>query len=206
MLLLIFLILPALLSFSAHASVVIMGTRVVYLSQQKSINVQLNNTGGSSPSLIQSWIDTGDSSSTPDSMKVPFIITPPVFRINPGTGQTLRIMYTQEYLPRDKETLFYLNVLDIPAKPDDTDINTSYLQLAVRSRIKLFFRPDSLKIKPSAAYKKVIWSLNNIGSKSVLKADNRTPYYITYSKISLISEIWQHISPTNRNGGSVFCR
>ncbi|MEM8348791.1 fimbria/pilus periplasmic chaperone, partial [Morganella morganii] len=96
---------------SSNASVIIMGTRVIYPAQQKSINIQLSNNEAE-PSLIQSWIDTGDSESAPDSVKVPFIINPPVFRIEPKSGQTLRITYTQEKLPNNKESLFYLNVLD----------------------------------------------------------------------------------------------
>lgn len=109
---------------------------------EKSINVQLQN-GDNSPSLVQAWLDTGDASGSPGSVRVPFVITPPVSRIEPGTGQTLRIMYTGEPLPRDRESVFYLNVLDIPPRPEfggkKADVgNVNYLQLAVRSRIKLF--------------------------------------------------------------------
>lgn len=173
----------------ANASVVIMGTRIIYPAQQKSINVQLNNNETAS-SLIQSWIDTGDAESTPDSVKVPFIINPPVFRMEPKSGQTLRIIYTQEKLPSDKESLFYLNVLDVPAKPKfneeiKTETNKNYLQLAIRSRIKFFFRPDNLKYSPSDAYEKVIWSLEQNSSQTFIKADNPTPYFITYNNVSL---------------------
>lgn len=37
--------------------------------------------------------------------------------MEPKSGQTIRIVYTGESLPQDRESLFYLNVLDIPAKP-----------------------------------------------------------------------------------------
>lgn len=113
---LFFLFITGLFSLYSHASVVIMGTRVIYPEGQRSINVRLSNDE-LSPSLVQSWMDTGDVSASPDSVNVPFIITPPVFRIEPHTGQTLRIIYTGEKLPHDRESLFWLNVLDIPAKP-----------------------------------------------------------------------------------------
>ncbi|MEN2733548.1 fimbria/pilus periplasmic chaperone [Escherichia coli] len=45
------------------------------------------------------------------------MITPPIFRMDSKSGQTVRIVYTGESLPKDRESLFYLNVLDIPAKP-----------------------------------------------------------------------------------------
>lgn len=108
-----------------------MGTRVVYPAAQKSINIRLNNEN-SSPALVQSWLDTGDATVTPDSVRVPFIITPPIFRMDPKSGQTIRVVYTGESLPTDRESLFYLNVLDIPAKPENKDsgsaeVNNNYL-------------------------------------------------------------------------------
>ncbi|WP_366546122.1 fimbria/pilus periplasmic chaperone, partial [Salmonella enterica] len=178
---LILLIISGLLSFSACASVVIMGTRVVYPEQKKSINVQLQN-GDNSPSLVQAWLDTGDASGSPGSVRVPFVITPPVSRIEPGTGQTLRIMYTGEPLPRDRESVFYLNVLDIPPRPEfggkKADVgNVNYLQLAVRSRIKLFFRPATLNQSVADAARQVTWSRVNRGNQIFLRADNQTPYF-----------------------------
>ncbi len=106
------------LSVSAvvQGSVVIMGTRVVYPATQKSISIRLNNDN-ESPALVQSWLDDGDAAAPPESVHVPFIITPPIFRMDSKSGQTVRIVYTGESLPKDRESLFYLNVLDIPAKP-----------------------------------------------------------------------------------------
>ncbi|MGE1899315.1 fimbria/pilus periplasmic chaperone [Escherichia coli] len=170
-------IFTVLLSLPSYGSVVIMGTRVIYPAEQKSINVRLNN-GDSTPSLIQAWLDTGDPSSPPDSVRVPFIITPPVFRVEPLSGQTMRIMYTGEKLPADRESLFWLNVLDIPAKPSfagksEKAQGYNYLQFAVRSRIKFFFRPDGLPFSPDDAYKKVTWQLTG---GDTLQASNPTPY------------------------------
>lgn len=171
-----------------QASVVIMGTRVVYPATKKSINVQLNNDN-KSPALVQSWLDMGDATAEPGSIHVPFIITPPIFRMNPESGQSIRIVYTGEPLPQDRESIFYLNVLDVPVKPKmkkgdgDLDGVDNYLQLAVRSRIKFFFRPDNLKIAPVDAYQRVTWHQED-GGRSI-KVVNPTPYYITYNKISV---------------------
>ena len=93
------------LSVSAvvQGSVVIMGTRVVYPATQKSISIRLNNDN-ESPALVQSWLDDGDAAAPPESVHVPFIITPPIFRMDSKSGQTVRIVYTGESLP--KENLF----------------------------------------------------------------------------------------------------
>ncbi|HEI2772845.1 TPA: fimbria/pilus periplasmic chaperone [Escherichia coli] len=181
------LMIAGLFSLSSHAGVVIMGTRIIYPENQKSVNVQINNDE-SSPSLIQSWIDTGDASAAPDSVKVPFIITPPVFRVEPHSGQTLRIMYTGEILPADRESVFWLNVLDIPAKPkfeNKDNLNTNYLQLAVRSRIKLFYRPEKLAASPQDAHNLVTWHIEKSGAGTFLRAENKSPYFITYNHIAL---------------------
>ncbi|HGJ5875514.1 MAG TPA: molecular chaperone [Arsenophonus sp.] len=46
-------------------------------------------------------------------------------------------------MPTDHESVFYLNVLDIPPKP--TNLKTkNTLQLALRTRIKLFYRPQNI--------------------------------------------------------------
>jgi chaperone protein EcpD len=100
---------------SAHASVVISGTRVVYQAKEREVTVKLSNEG-SSPALVQVWLDTGNPNATPDESDVPFTLTPPLFRLDPKKGQSLRLIYTQEPLPQDKESLFWLNVLEVPPR------------------------------------------------------------------------------------------
>ena len=134
--------------FFSYANVVITGTRVIYPADQKSISVQLTNVGNE-PSLVQSWLDKGNISSNPNTESVPFIIAPPVTRVEANAGQTLRINFTNtESLAQDRESLFYFNLLDIPPKPSDSDLqnNPNYLQLAIRSRLKFFYRPSGLQI------------------------------------------------------------
>lgn len=50
-------------------------TRIIYPAQKKDITVQLMNDGKRS-SLIQAWIDNGDTSLPPEKLQVPFIMTP----------------------------------------------------------------------------------------------------------------------------------
>ncbi|HGY8840292.1 TPA: fimbria/pilus periplasmic chaperone, partial [Escherichia coli] len=97
-------------AYPVSANVVITGTRVIYPAGQHNVNVQLTNVG-ISPSLIQAWIDNGDPKAAPETIKTPFVITPPIARIDGNKGQTLRLSYTGEPLPADRESVFYLNVL-----------------------------------------------------------------------------------------------
>lgn len=72
----------AVASFQASADIVISGTRIVYQQSQKDVIVSLDNRG-KKPLLVQSWLDDGRDDTNPQELKLPFIITPPVSRIDP---------------------------------------------------------------------------------------------------------------------------
>jgi len=161
------------ISLPASSAVVITGTRVLYPAAEKEVSVKMNNNG-SSPVLVQSWIDSGDRRSTPESANAPFFITPPVNRVNAGRGQVLRIRYTGEALPQDKESVFYLNVLEVPPKIKNAD-GQNMLHMAFRSRLKLFFRPTGLVGKAIEAPEKVTWTR----SGNRISAHNPTPFHVS---------------------------
>lgn len=167
-----------LLAAPAVASIVITGTRVIYPSDAKEVSVKLNNAG-KLPVLVQSWIDKGDANAKPESIKVPFILTPPINRVEASKGQTLRISYTGEALPTDKESVFWLNVLEIPAK-SKVSTAENYLQMAFRSRIKFFYRPVGLQGDANEAAKAVNWTAKG----TTLLANNPTPYFVSFVTLS----------------------
>ncbi|WP_426662144.1 fimbrial biogenesis chaperone [Rhodanobacter aciditrophus] len=170
----------------AHASVVVGGTRVVLPAQQGEITVRLTNDSDH-PALVEAWIDTGDLNSTPDNANSPFLITPPLFRMDPHKDQSLRIIYAQgaQPLPADRESLFWLNVLEVPPKPSGSQhAGQNYLQFAIRSRLKLFYRPAGLSGDAMKAPDKLVFKA--VGEPgAALEAHNPTPYYITISKLAL---------------------
>lgn len=130
-------------SVSAQANIVINGTRVIYPEGNKDVVVQLVNNGSTS-SLVQAWIDDGDINSTPETADVPFLLSPPVVKVAGDSGQQLRITKIGAPLAGDRESVFFLNVLDIPPTPEHLQ-GTNTLQLAIKSRIKMFYRPSGLK-------------------------------------------------------------
>lgn len=176
--------LAATLSSQASASIIIGGTRVVYPEGTREVSLQLNNNGDS-PSLVQSWVDSGNANSTPEDADAPFVLTPPIARVNAEGGQALRIAFTGDKtkLPRDHESLFWLNVLDIPPEPAIEGTNKNFIQLAFRSRIKVFYRPAGLTSSPAEAADKVRWVAN--GNK--ITAENDSPYHVSMTNASAIS-------------------
>jgi chaperone protein EcpD len=169
----------------SEASVVIGGTRVVYPSQDKEITVKLTNQGAS-PELVQVWMDSGDEKSTPDSARVPFTLTPPIFRMEPNKGQAVRVMYSKEPLPTDRESLFWINMLEVPPKSDNPD-GKNLMQFAFRTRIKFFFRPAGLTGDVATAPDKLSWKLleDESGKGLALQVSNPTPYYVNFSEVGL---------------------
>ncbi|AZE95463.1 chaperone protein ecpD precursor [Pseudomonas orientalis] len=167
----------------AMANVVISGTRLVYPANEREITIKLDNVG-KEPALIQAWVDRGDPDSRADQADAPFLLTPPVVRISPGRSQTLRMTYTHEPLPQDVESVFWLNVLDVPPLPKDVDSN--YVQLAYRSRIKVFFRPDGVKGFAEETPAAISWTLVPHGKGFALRGQNPTAFSASYNETALL--------------------
>lgn len=169
----------------AKANVIIAGTRVVLPAKDGEATVRLTNDNVT-PALIEAWIDRGDPHSTPDKVDVPFLITPPLFRMEPHKDQSLRIIATPATLPADRESLFWLNVLEVPPKPTGAQFSgKNLLQLAIRSRLKLFYRPADLSGDVAKAPAEVSWKAVAISHGYALEVRNPTPYHITIIKASL---------------------
>ncbi|PHM68925.1 fimbrial biogenesis chaperone [Xenorhabdus kozodoii] len=173
--------------FSTHisfAGVVIGGTRVVYISDQKEASISINNPETDISYLIQSWVQGED-----DETKTPFIITPPLFKLTAGNENILRIVKIGNDLPDNKESLFWLNVKSIPATAKSEQ---NQLQITVKSRLKLFFRPADLIDNAGIAYKALKFKTD--GHKLI--AENPTPYYISFSELTLSNGTKNHAIKT----------
>ena len=185
---------------SAFASVTIIGTRVIYPASDKEVTVRLDNRGDQ-PALVQAWIDSGNQNEAVDKIDVPFVLLPPVFRMEANKGQTLRIVFTGANLPADKESVFWLNVLDIPPR-DKSLSNQNQLQMAIRSRIKIFYRP--VQFDTAQANKAASGLMWRHGQKiNTLSAMNNSPFYVNVSQVNaedntghkLVSEKGEMLAP-----------
>ena len=168
----------ALSAFSncALAGVSLDRTRVIITEKETSASANLSNTSPDIPFLAQSWVEDEKG----NKISSPLTVLPPLQRINGGQKGIARVTKTVglEKLPQDRESLFYLNVREIPPKSDKP--NT--LQLAMQSRIKLFYRPAAVipKSKSEVWQDKVIFQKNG----TQMTAQNPTPYYVTIIGLS----------------------
>ncbi|KAF6661928.1 fimbria/pilus periplasmic chaperone [Pantoea sp. EKM101V] len=176
---------------STLASVVMTGSRVIYPSDAKSVDVQLKNNDDF-PYVIQAWFDSGDNNSTPATGKAPFVVTPPTFRIAAKDGQVMRIFFTGgNTLPQDRESVFYFNFLQLPPENLSGDKGNQMVVL-LKNRMKLFYRPASLKTNPKKIFDYLTFS--NI-SPSGIRITNTSPYYISLSKVAVRNAVAKKAAP-----------
>lgn len=129
---------------------------------------------------------------TPDNKKsADFIITPPLFVLNPANENLLRIMYIGAPLAKDRETLFFTSVRAVPSTTKREEGNT--LKIATQSVIKLFWRPKGLAYPLAEAPAK----LRCTSSADMVTVSNPTPYFITLTDLKIGGKVVknQMISP-----------
>ncbi|OLL31340.1 pilus assembly protein [Burkholderia sp. SRS-W-2-2016] len=170
-------LLLALVSGSAAASVVIPHTRVIYSGDAREQSLQFTNEDDS-PSVMQVWIDSGDPNSTPEKADAPFVVTPPVFRIEPKAGQMVRVMFTGSALPQDRESVFYLNTLQIPSQRAEY-ADKNQMLILLRNRLKLFYRPTGIAGNAADAPGKLTFRVDAKRGAPQLAVSNPAGYYVT---------------------------
>lgn len=166
----------------SEASVVLSSTRKIYNEEDYSVTLQIKNQSNT-PVLLQSWIDDGDLEKSPDQIVTPFIITPPLQRLEGKEKTSVKVsMLSKEELPEDRESMFWINILEVPPHKD----NNNHLQMAFRTRIKLFYRPKG--IEKEIGENQLEWHVVNGG----IHVKNKTPFHINiiglYSGKKVIAE------------------
>lgn len=173
----------------ADASIVVNGTRFVYMASDREITVTVRNKA-KRPALMKAWIDAGKVSSEADSVKTPFLITPPLVRVDGDNEQVyrLRLIEKPENLPGDRESVFWINLLEVPPKAADTKKGgtENVIQLAFQYRLKMFYRPAGISGSPEEAAERLRWVIDNDeqGQRRI-SAINESPYHVSISKIAL---------------------
>lgn len=163
-----------LITSAAHAGITIGGTRVVYPENKKESSIGIANPDNLDY-LVQSWVETEDNARE----KAPFLITPPLFRLDAKQDNVLRIIRTGGNLPADRESLFWLNIKSIPSSARNENTNT--LQIAIKTRIKLIYRPARITGKPEDVTAQLSWHTQG----NQLIVENPTPFYINFQEIKL---------------------
>lgn len=165
------LLLTALVSQQCQAAIALDRTRVIFDGAQKSVSLDISNQNKQLPYLAQGWLEDEKG----NKITSPLTILPPVQRIEPGKPSQIKIqaLPAVRQLPQSRETVYYFNLREIP--PKSTKPNT--LQIALQTRIKLFYRPAAVAVDKSAPPPQEQLTLSRQGDRYTIS--NPTPYYVT---------------------------
>ncbi|ELM3741180.1 fimbria/pilus periplasmic chaperone [Yersinia ruckeri] len=166
-------ILLALTTQSAFAALALDRTRIIYDGSQKSLSLNVSNENKQLPYLAQGWIEDAQG----NKITTPLTVLPPVQRIEPGAKSQIKVqgLPAANLLSQDRESLFYFNLREIPPRSDKP--NT--LQIALQTRIKLFYRPKALMQTPTEMATPWQEQITLTKQGGDYKVHNPTPYFIT---------------------------
>lgn len=154
----------------AQAAIALDRTRVIFDGNHNSESLSISNQNKTLPYLAQAWIEDPEG----NKIESPLTALPPLQRVEPGAKSQIKIQVTGGTTPlaQDKETLYYFNLREIPPKSNKP--NT--LQIALQSRVKLFYRPAALALKSGDVPQEAL-TLTRNGDRYTV--NNPTGYYVT---------------------------
>ena len=158
---------------SVHAAIALDRTRIIFNGSEKSVSVGISNQNPQLPYLAQAWLENDKE----EKISGPLTVLPPVQRLEAGARSQVKIQRLAQVgqLPQDRESLFYFNLREIPPRTDKPNA----LQIALQTRIKLFYRPEALV--RGGGQNHVPWqeqlTLSREGERYVVH--NPTAYYVT---------------------------
>ncbi|MGN7915780.1 fimbria/pilus periplasmic chaperone [Enterobacter sp. 22466] len=157
----------------ATAAIALDRTRVIFNGGSHSMSLNVTNENKELPYLAQGWIEDASGK----KVASPLMVLPPLQRVEPGAKSQIKIQATPAtaQLPQNRESLYYFNLREIP--PRSNKPNT--LQIALQTRIKLFYRPDSLMVTQNDYANPWQMKLTLIRKGDQYQINNPTPYYVT---------------------------
>lgn len=192
----------------ANSGVVIDSTRYLFKEGSREISAQMENKDDN-PFLMKSWVEAPES-----GKNTYFMVTPPLYRLEAKQKNTVRIFPNAHIsnAPKDRDSVYFLNIMSIPPTDDSLE-GENKIQLAVRHRMRLIYRPKSIQsLKIIEEAKKLEWRKSN--NKITLK--NPTPLFIYFKSVVIngkeIKESVTHIEayatkefrlPTGTDGNQI---
>lgn len=160
--------------FATAGGITLNATRIIYPQDARQISVSVRNTSDKSTFLVQSWAEEKNGQKTKD-----FMVTPPLYTSGPNNENMLRLIYSGGTLPRDRESLYFFSTKAIPSVDKLALEGKNALILAAVTRVKLFVRPNGLRLSPDVAPSELRFKK----TRQTLEIHNPTPYFLTLTDI-----------------------
>lgn len=151
-------------SQSAQASLSTDQTRYIFRGDKDALTILVTNNDKNYTFGGQAWVDNIVENDT----RPTFVVTPSFFKVKPQGQQTLRIIMASDHLPQDKESVYWLNLQNIPPA-----LEGSGIAIALRTKLKLFYRPKTLLPARKGAEEGL---MVNVRPDGRIKLVNSTPY------------------------------
>ncbi|WP_075182834.1 molecular chaperone [Pantoea sp. 1.19] len=167
---------------AARAGIMVNKTRIIFNQNDNSATATLSNVSKDNYA-VQVWIN-GESERSDE--EIPFIVTPTLFRVAPSEEQIVKIIpLPRPALPTDRESVYYFNAQEIPTVSKTGASNQ--LTVAIRTRLKLFYRPTGLAGSPDQAAATLKWARVDQGGQAHLRVTNPSPWNLSFSEIRFSS-------------------
>ncbi|QIU88425.1 fimbrial biogenesis chaperone [Yokenella regensburgei] len=152
-------------------------TRIIAYTQDRETSVEVINDSQETY-MAQAWLEDLQGNDS----NIPLVLTPPVMKLEGKKQGQFRLVVLKGAIPQDRESVYWLSLQEIPPKSE----SANKLIIAVRSRLKVFVRPDGLSAAGARdAAGKIRWSLEKEGNVVWLKATNPTPYFISFGRLTV---------------------
>lgn len=163
-------VLFALTAQTAESAIALDRTRAIFNAGEKNLILNITNDNPKEPYLAQAWLEDAQGNKLTNYLAV----TPPLQRVEPGAKSVIRIsaLPSSASLPQDRESVFYFSVREVPPRSERSNV----LQLALQTRIKLFYRPASITPERFSRHDDRL-ILHKVSGG--FRVENPTPYYMT---------------------------
>ena len=161
-----------------NAAFVVSQTRVIYREGSRSQSMVVGNSGEANVA-IQAWVDAG--SEGPLHSAAPFVVNPPILLLKPGERQVLSVIHNASAMPQDRESLFWLNLLEVPQTPPH-DAQDMRIHVAVNLQLKLLYRPAALIGDGKNLLDQVSFHATREGSSTYIAVENRSPFVASFAR------------------------
>lgn len=144
-------------------------TRYIFRGDKDSLTITVKNNDKERLFGGQAWVENIVEKDT----RPTFVVTPSFFKVQAAGQQTLRVIMASDNLPQDRESVYWINLQDIPPA-----LKGSGLSIALRTKMKLFYRPASLLAGRKGAEQGISLRTRPDGQTFLV---NSTPYIFAIS-------------------------
>ncbi|WP_323838311.1 fimbrial biogenesis chaperone [Photorhabdus africana] len=162
-------------------------TRVIYPeSSSNGVSSTLINNSDNNY-LIQSIVqELNPETGLPLGVKAPFIVIPPIAKVGADERLVLKILRIGGVLPKDRESLFFLNLHMLPSEkqlPVSRD-DSGKMKMVTALAVKLFYRPEGI---PKEGVAGAVKQLSASVKEDVVMLTNPSPFWITLQTLHVSS-------------------